>query len=220
MRGWKFGRLTVLFKISNAWDGHPIWLTWCECGNLHLVRGGNLRSGRTSSCGCLYSELKGLSNYSHGLSYHPLYVTWLAMIQKCDNPRDPRYPRYGALGIGVCDEWQRPTGIIQFIKDMGPREDKHYLTLIDRSEDFSPDNCVWAPIGADLRKRQFGRLVTWRGQTRNLHDWSRILGIPKKTLAYRIENWDVDRAFTTPLRNWTRKGLPRKRTVDRERMET
>lgn len=211
MTGWTFSRLTVLFKMTNAWDGHPIWCTWCECGTLHLVRGGNLRSGRTNSCGCLYEERRGYGNLSHGMSDHPLYNTWLTMNQKTSSPHHPQYYCNGGIGIGVCEAWQRPMGLKQFVKDMAPRPSrKHFLTLLDMTKDYSPDNCLWSPAGSDLRKRQFGKMITWRGETHNLHEWGKKLNIPKKTLAYRVANWDLDRAFTQPLRDWDRKGMPRK----------
>lgn len=211
MRGWRFGRLRVLFKIDNAWDGHPFWLCWCDCGNLHMVRSGNLRSGRTKSCGCLFQETRFDANKTHGRSTHPLYNTWLVMLQKCYLPGSDHYARHGGRGIGVCDEWREPRGILTFIEDMEPRPEGHFLTLIDMTEDFSPANCAWVPAGDKARRTAPGRPVTWQGETRPLYEWAEILAIPERTLRYRIDNWDLDRAMTQPLRTWKPKGRPRKR---------
>ncbi len=53
----KFGRLTVI-EISNERGnrGQIKWMCKCECGNMHLVTGESLRSGKSKSCGCLKKE--------------------------------------------------------------------------------------------------------------------------------------------------------------------
>lgn len=56
----RFGYLTVLetFKGSDkSWDVRCRCL--CDCGNEVVVNRGNLRAGRTRSCGCMTSKLKG-----------------------------------------------------------------------------------------------------------------------------------------------------------------
>lgn len=49
--GKKFGRLTVE-KLNKSEKGILFWDCICECGNSITVRGGNLKSGHTTSCGC------------------------------------------------------------------------------------------------------------------------------------------------------------------------
>lgn len=48
--GEKFGKLTVL-KLSHI-KGSSYWNCQCECGNQSVVFIGNLKSGKTISCGC------------------------------------------------------------------------------------------------------------------------------------------------------------------------
>lgn len=52
LTGEIFGRLTVL-----DYAGNYKWNCKCSCGVQKAVRGGDLRSGRTKSCGCLRKEL-------------------------------------------------------------------------------------------------------------------------------------------------------------------
>lgn len=60
MIGKKFGRLTVLSKIeSHVSDSGRVCSVWhckCDCGNECNIRGTQLRSGKTQSCGCLQKE--------------------------------------------------------------------------------------------------------------------------------------------------------------------
>lgn len=54
--GAKFGRLTVMSPEASS-GGKGYWKCRCECGSEKRVRASNLRSGTTSSCGCLAREL-------------------------------------------------------------------------------------------------------------------------------------------------------------------
>jgi len=54
--GNRYGRLIVLDRRGSNARGEAMWLSECRCGNLVIVRGTNLRSGNTKSCGCLQRE--------------------------------------------------------------------------------------------------------------------------------------------------------------------
>lgn len=62
LTGQRFGRLTVIerdYSIPNRKNIY--WRCLCDCGNTKSVLGASLRSGSTSSCGCLKEEnLKSL----------------------------------------------------------------------------------------------------------------------------------------------------------------
>lgn len=86
---------------------------------------------------------------SHGLSRTPdgkrsyIYQAWSSMKQRCYNPADKRYPRYGGRGITVCDAWR--ASFEQFYKDVGDRpSSRHSLERIRNHEGYSPANCKWA----------------------------------------------------------------------------
>ncbi len=51
----------------------------------------------------------------------PLYSVWREMNRRCYSKECCNYYKYGALGIGVCDEWKRDcdgghNGFINFLK--------------------------------------------------------------------------------------------------------
>lgn len=52
----------------------------------------------------------------HGMSHLPIYLNWQTMIQRCENPKHPKYPIYGARGITVCERWKV---FENFYADMG-----------------------------------------------------------------------------------------------------
>lgn len=61
LTGKRFGKLVVVEraddyyyqrKSENKLAAAPRWLCRCDCGNIVVVQGGNLRSGNTTNCGC------------------------------------------------------------------------------------------------------------------------------------------------------------------------
>lgn len=59
IQGQKFGRLLVLEeaqKPEGVKGRETYWKCLCDCGNIKIVRGVNLRNGHTKSCGCLQKE--------------------------------------------------------------------------------------------------------------------------------------------------------------------
>jgi hypothetical protein len=54
--GQRFGRLTVVACAGRTKRGNTIWTCRCDCGNEKIVQASHLRSGSTTSCGCLRQE--------------------------------------------------------------------------------------------------------------------------------------------------------------------
>ena len=49
-----YGRLTVIERVKEQ-TGKARWICQCECGNITIVNGADLRTGRVLSCGCISS---------------------------------------------------------------------------------------------------------------------------------------------------------------------
>lgn len=67
LTGQRYGKLTVLRPAPNI-GRRTAWLCRCDCGNEAVVLSGRLRSGHTSSCGCLGSGAAPGTGLS-GLTY-------------------------------------------------------------------------------------------------------------------------------------------------------
>lgn len=136
---------------------------------------------------------------THGQSGTPAYRCWVKMIQRCENPNEINFERYGGRGITVCPEWRN--SFSQFLIDMGPRPSRaHSIERKDNSKGYSKDNCVWAtPVEQGANKRN-NRLILFNGHVRSLSVWCRELGLKYNITRQRIvrENWTIKRAFTTP----------------------
>ena len=71
LTGKKFGRLTVIERVSNNKWGQTKWLCQCDCGKKKIIYGGSLtrKIESTKSCGCLRNETAGgLNKLNPGLA--------------------------------------------------------------------------------------------------------------------------------------------------------
>ena len=55
--GNRYGKLTVVsLNEERSKNGVLVWNCKCDCGNSFIARGGNLKSGKATHCGCLKPE--------------------------------------------------------------------------------------------------------------------------------------------------------------------
>lgn len=77
------------------------------------------------------------------------------MIRRCTDPLNSSYPKYGAVGIRVCERWSdKKTGLSSFALDMGPRPPGHQIDRIDATQGYSPENCRWVTVEQQIMNRR------------------------------------------------------------------
>lgn len=157
LNGQRFGKLLVLNQEPSIPGGGAMWRCKCDCGNVAVKRGGGLFRGTIKSCGCLRVEANRLSRTTHGMAGTHVYRVWCGMRNRCHNPNQSHYERYGGRGIYVCDEWR--DSFKQFYEDMGPRPvgptgKRYTIERDDNDGPYAPWNCKWIPAEAQkLNKR-------------------------------------------------------------------
>lgn len=143
--GQRFGRLLVTEKASRKTkSGNSIWLCLCDCGKKKEVVSSCLRSGDTTSCGCLQRELMSARTRKHGHSVgktSATYNSWASMVFRCANPNYYQFDNYGGRGISVAPEW---LDFVQFLADMGERPSGKTLDRVDNEKGYFKGNCRWA----------------------------------------------------------------------------
>lgn len=67
LTGQRFGRLVVLNRVDDYRPPNdpdkmqPCWRCVCDCGQVVIAQGNNLKRGGTRSCGCLRRETASLN---------------------------------------------------------------------------------------------------------------------------------------------------------------
>jgi hypothetical protein len=197
----QFGRLKVI-EESGHLGPFVAFKCQCECGNTTTVRGSSLRSGNTTSCGCVHKAMVGNLNKTHGLRHKAEYGVWQNMITRCTNSNTNCFYRYGGRGITVCNEWR---DFEKFYADMGDRPQGMTLERIDNNGSYSKENCRWATLREQARNTRRTQLVEYNGKKQCLKDWANEVGIAYNTLRKRfvIYNWPFEKALTKPPRHYS-----------------
>lgn len=156
LHGKRFGRLMVE-KISGKQGCETTWECLCDCGNRTIVTGGNLRSGRTKSCGCILKETSRNRMLRHGHSGERLYRIWKDMKTRCGNPRSTGYQYWGGKGIKVCDDWESSYENFRRWAMQNGYENTLSIDRIDGNGNYEPSNCRWVDSFTQNANRKFTR---------------------------------------------------------------
>jgi hypothetical protein len=222
--GDTFGRFTVIREadpITFPSGSKRQFLCRCECGTKQPVTAQSLVNGRSASCGCLKNELASKRATKHGHSKggvrSPEHSAWHSILQRCHNQKNKRFSEWGGHGIKVCDRWQGESGFANFLADMGKRPSKRHSIdrFPDNNGDYQPGNCRWATMKEQCNNKRNNHLVTFRGKTQTMTQWSEETGISYAALRDRIvcQQWPIERALTEPVMSLQQRIRERRDTV-------
>jgi hypothetical protein len=180
LTGKEFGRLKPLRIIGRTKQRSPIWLCECECGEIKEVPCKDLISGNTQSCGCLKLEMLQKRSFIHGQAVRGAvskewYSWWMAQ-ERCTNPQNKSYHRYGGRGVKFCDRWAN--NFDNFYSDMGKKPSgKYTLGRKDNDKDYEPDNCRWETDLEQQNNKSSNVFIEYNGVRLTISQWSEKLGI-------------------------------------------
>jgi len=202
--GRKFGRWTVLKRQFDNFNKTQ-WHCKCDCGNEGLVSSYCLgRQGKSQSCGCLGRKMKSkhinttLYPPKHLLSGSRFYAMKTALIHKCYNEKNVSYPKFGGIGITVCDLWRNGAkDMYEWAIENGWQEGD-VICLKDGCKEFNPGNCYMiseSQFRTDIGLKN-GFQVTYKGETHSISMWSKILDVNPEMLRKKLTRFQsVEKAF-------------------------
>lgn len=148
LTGQRFGSWTVVTRGADAVysrGNFTRWLCRCDCGAVKNVRACHLRGGHSLGChDCRPTGWYDQRTHGHSSRLHtsPTYFSWMAMLQRCTNPRATAWKNYGGRGIKVCERWR---SFDNFLADMGERPEGKTLDRWPNPDGgYEPGNCQWS----------------------------------------------------------------------------
>lgn len=201
--GSRFGRLIVVGSEIRAHANgskRRFYICRCECGGLALAPASSLRTGNTTTCGCLQREKAASRLRTHGESgaagrRTAEYAVWAGMLNRCRSSASKQFSDYGGRGISVCDRW---SDFANFLADMGRRpSSNHTIERQNNDRGYEPGNCVWATKVEQARNKRSNVMVEYRGVKMSLAAAAEQAGIKQNTVTVRLRRgWTVERALT------------------------
>ena len=192
-----YERLTVISK-SDRKARDTYWLCQCVCGTFTEVTTNHLTSGHTTSCGCWGKTRAAAHNTTHGLTKHPLFYIWQSVKDRCCNPNNIRYSRYGGRGISICKEWLT----FQIFYDWAKGSYRKGLQIdrIDNDGNYEPSNCHWVSQTVNARNKSNTIWVNVDGERLALPEALERFGKCSYRAAYKRikKGWDPIEAVSTP----------------------
>jgi hypothetical protein len=154
---------------------------------------------------CAFSKHGALKQYPGE------YSSWTSMKQRCNNPKNTHYARYGGRGIKCDVSWER---FENFLLDMGEKPDsKMEIERIDNNGNYCKENCCWATRKEQTRNRggkRATRLYTFNDKTMCISDWAKEIGLTPQSLQKRLnKGWPLELALNPEKRD----GNPSKRVI-------
>ena len=156
LRGQPFGKLTVLRENGRDKRNQVLWLCRCECGREVNVRSYDLRSRRTTSCGCYQRERVVETHTTHGMRRTRLYGVWrdmLARVGVYKGAPEKVKRLYQDRGITVCDEWLVFENFRDWALSHGYKEGLQ-IDRVNNDAGYSPENCRWVTPKENTNNRR------------------------------------------------------------------
>jgi hypothetical protein len=134
--------------------------------------------------------------FKHGMSNHPVYHSWAAMKNRCQNENAEDYRWYGGRGIKVCERWLE--GFENFRDDMLPTWAAG-LTIErdDVNGNYELSNCRWATQLEQAHNKTNNVILDTPWGQMCLAEAAERVGIHATSLKERIDaGWSQDRLYS------------------------
>lgn len=120
------------------------------------------------------------------------------MMRRCYCSSRKNYAIYGARGIKVCKAWRDSFECFKEWALCNGYANNLTIDRINVNKWYTPSNCRWVTQKTQCNNKRNNRLITYKGETKTLKQWSEDLNIPYFRLHKRISvlHLPIDEAFS------------------------
>ncbi len=109
------------------------------------------------------------------------------MRQRCQNPNNHKYSRYGGRGITICDEWNKNFWAFDSWARANGYQRGLTIDRIDVNGNYEPSNCRWADQKTQQNNRSNNFRLTVNGVTHTASEWSEVSKFSAAAIRDRYE---------------------------------
>lgn len=124
--------------------------------------------------------------YENHAQSNKLYAVWSCMKQRCYNPKNKRWNRYGGRGIKICEEWKNSfESFREWALSHGYSEG---LTIdrINNDGNYEPDNCRWATYKEQNNNYSGNDIIEYNGERHTVTQWAELYGHNPKVIYQKM----------------------------------
>jgi len=205
--GKTYGSLEVISYAGKYKHGGAQWLCRCTiCGSEKIFRGQSIGVNKTCGTKC-GASLANIQRTKHGQAKRnrpvgKLYTTWSGIKQRCYNPKNDHYHRYGGRGITMFGEWVNSfPAFYNYIGDAPDNNQRWSIDRIDNEGNYEPDNIRWALPSTQANNTSVNVNLTLNGETKNLEQWAKHLNISSSALSRKRSRGDSIEDILKPSSN-------------------
>lgn len=163
-------------KVYGAWQveeklsyGQKYRCLCTACGITRKnIRVYDILNGKTRAC---KSCSTAAARATHGMSDTDVYNSWVHMNQRCHNPKNKDYDKYGGRGIQVCEMWR--DSFEAFYMYMGDKPDPSFtIERLDYNKGYEPGNCVWASRADQTKNKSDNVVLEIDGVRKVVSEWA------------------------------------------------
>lgn len=136
-----------------------------------------------------HKDRRGKSNITHGMSGTKEWVAYRNAKDRCNNPNNDQYERYGGRGIKFkiksFEEWFDELGLAP--------SPEHSIDRIDNDGHYEVGNLQWVTQSMQANNRRNNKLLTFANRTQTQAQWIKELGWSRRRFEYYINNDKLDK---------------------------
>jgi len=193
-KGNVYGNFKVVNEVAKlrlpSGQTNRVFECVCICGNTKDIRLGHLVRNKIDSCGC---------KRRNGLSQHPLYKVWQAVLIRTSGKNNDAYTK---KGIKVCEAWRKFESFYQWAINNGYKEGLQ-IDREDNNGNYKPSNCRFVTPITNVNNRDNTYFVVYKNTKQSFMLLVRAKGLLKNERAIRNRikrGWSVEDAVDTPIR--------------------